>query len=62
MAELEDHEKQSDHTEETNAKLQVMDAYTVFDQVFMKLAKAFPSMENFYSEQLKPTVDVYKKK
>jgi len=62
MAELEDHQKQSDQTEEADAKLQVMDAYTVFDQVFMKLAKAFPSMENFYCEQLKPTVEVYKKK
>jgi len=62
MAELKDHQEQSEQTEETNAKVILMDAWTVFDQGFMKLAKACPSLQNFYCEKLKPTVDVYQKK
>lgn len=64
MVELKDLHQQPEQTEGTDAKLELMDVCkcTVFDEGFVKLAKTFPGLHNIYCEQLKPTIDVCKKK
>jgi len=58
MVELKDVHQQPEQTEETVAKLDLMDAWTVFDE---ELAKIFPGLHNIL-EKWKPTIDVYIKK
>jgi len=62
MVELKDLHQQPEQTEETDAKLELMDAWTVFDEGLVKLSETFPGLHNIYCEQLKPTIDVCKKK
>jgi len=62
MVELQDLHQQPEQTEGTDAKLELMDVWTVFDEGFVKLAKTFPGLHNIYCDQLKPKVDVCKKK
>lgn len=62
MVELENLHEKPEQTKETDGKLELMDAWKVFDEGLATLAKTFPGLHNIYCEQLKPTIDVCKKK
>jgi len=62
MVELKDVHQQPEQTEETDAKHELMDAWTVFDEWFANFAKTFPALHKIYSQRLEPTIDACKKK
>jgi len=62
MVELKDAHQQPEQSEDVNFNFMDEWTWTVFDEGFVKLAKTFPVLQTIYCEQLKPTIDVWKKK
>jgi len=62
MVELKDVHQQPEQTEETDKKLELMDAWTVFDEWVANLGRTFPVLHQIYCQRLEPTIDACKKK